>query len=326
MQVRINSRPAVNAASSNRADENQGGKGRRKIPGEISSDWAGDGVDIGGGRRAVDSERGKGLGSTREGGNEGKEEIRDGWDGKGQRNGRDECKSGGGQWKRQRVLDTDDMQVSSSHIQAVSSALHSSIASTRVSRPHGFDYEDTIPESGRGVAGSAGWGFGGGCEVQRGSGGGSGGKNGWGRDEHEMGGGSSGMVADGRLDREDGGRGGMGRGGSVLRNDFVSGTDKLRRDIAEKNGGRGGSGRDGHARAGGGRGACNDWQEVSQYSAAAGGKTLGGRRSLFRLLARCSLRLFALSVYLDNTQQRIYSRLGGMVVAARSSRVTSFLE
>ena len=301
MQVRINPRPALNAAASNRADENQGGKGRRKIPGEISSNWAGgagEGVDTGGGRREVDGERGKGLGSTREGGNEWREEILDGWDGKGQRNGREECKSGGGQWKRQRVLDIDDMQVSSSHIQAASSALHSSIASTRVSRPHGFDYEDTIPESGRGVAGSAGWGFSGSCEVQRGSGGGGGGKNGWRRDEHEMGEGSSGMVKEGRLEREDGGREGMARGGgaggggggSVLRNDFVSGTDKLRRDIAEKNGGRGGSGRDGHARGGGGRGACNDWQEGSQYSAAAGGKTLGGRRSLSRLLALvCSL-------------------------------------
>jgi hypothetical protein len=135
MQVIINPRPALNAAASNRADENQGGKGRLKMPREISSDWAGgdgEGVDIGGGSRTVDDERGKGLGSTREGGNKWREEIRDGWDDKGQRNGRDECKSGGGQWKRQHVLDIDDMQVSSSHIQPVSSTLYSSIMSTRV--------------------------------------------------------------------------------------------------------------------------------------------------------------------------------------------------
>jgi hypothetical protein len=41
IQVRINPRPTHNTDDSNRGDENQGGKGRLKMPGEISSDWSG---------------------------------------------------------------------------------------------------------------------------------------------------------------------------------------------------------------------------------------------------------------------------------------------
>jgi hypothetical protein len=81
---------------------------------------------------------------------------------------------------------------------------------------------------------------------------------------------------------------------SAIRSDFISGSDKFRQDLAEKNGARGGGrgpGRGGGGTSGGrgdGGGAFADWQAGSQYSGGGGGgggagKTLGGKRCVYRI-------------------------------------------
>ncbi len=207
----------------------------------------------------------------------------------------------GGQWnlKRQRMLEQDD-DLRSAPLQR-QPAMHARGGGggggvsggggggddcdrwpSRSARAHGFEYEDPFEASGRiGSAGVGtdhrqGWtrapeggGRGGGCHD---------GRVGWGmRDqESEMGGGRRGWDRDSLVDlRGDGAelgvaRGGRGGaegargGGAGPRNDFISGHDKLRQDVAEKNGRRGAAGVGALGRAG----VLGVWQLGVLYSSS----------------------------------------------------------
>ena len=214
----------------------------------------------------------------------------------------------GTQWnlKRQRMLEQDDdLRSASLQRQPAPHARGGGGGGgggdgwpSRSARAHGFQYEDPFEASARkGSAGDGidhrqGW-----TRTPEGGGRGGGGHDGrvgWGvRDqESEMGGGRRGWDRDAMIDlRGDGAevgvaRGGRGEaegargGGAGPKNDFISGHDKLRQDMAEKNGRRGAGGAGAQGRAGGG--GYGDWQQGAQYSSSgASAKTLGGKRSLF---------------------------------------------
>ena len=212
--------------------------------------------------------------------------------------------SEGDQWsfKRQRVQEQDDDLRSAPLLRqrAPQARGGGDGGPSRSARPHGFEYEDPFEASDRGDSGGdrrdphQGWMRG----VEGGGKGGSGNDDrvGWGvRDEeNEMGAGwDRDFMMDVRSHRPEGGAARGARGwaegvkgaGAGPKNDFISGHDKLRQDVAEKHGRRGAAGAGGQGRGGG----SGDWQQASHYSSSgSSAKTLGGKRSLTSL-APCIL-------------------------------------